>query len=605
MTFKKELYKIVTLFLVAAYCLHSSSCASTKAAPSGGPRDTIPPVIETIVPGENATDFPLEDGEIKVTFNEYVQIKDANKNILLSPPLKKQVKTRIKGKSVIFTFPEPLDSNRTYSLYCGEAIVDNNEGNPLYGFSYSFSTGSSIDSLMISGTVVDAFTLFPIENAAIALYEEASDSTVITTNPSAIARSDKWGYFVVKNLKAVPYYVFAYTDANTNNRYDQGVEKIAFLNEAVTPSKVMKKGAVELKYYDPKDTSACLSRPSELKLAIFSEKNNKQFITDYKRFSRRGSYIKFNAEDVQIDSFAIRGINNERILKQFNPSNDSLVFWITGEGKIDDTLRLAIKYHKTDSTGTLVPQIENLRLTAPIEKKGKRGSQERDKDKEKRKDLLELTVEADPSMVEQKGIIISFPAPLDIFDTTCISFKMRTPKLLESNVEYTIKKDSLQFNEYVLKPVADIVKGNEYSITFPFATFKDVNGFTNDSTTTTFSLPADENLSSITLEMRNVSTRYIVELVTPQRNRVFREYIIDKDCDLLFPYLRGGDYSVRITEDKNNNGKLDTGDLLKRIQPEKVLLYTLEDGKDIITIKERTDIVQEVDLNKFFGPDNK
>ena len=605
MTFKKDLYKIFTILLIAAYCLHASSCASTKAAPSGGPRDTIPPTVVSLIPGDNTTDFPVEGGEIKVTFNEYVQIKDANKNILLSPPLKKQVKTKIKGKSVIFTFPEPLDSNQTYSLNCGEAIVDNNEGNPLYGFSYSFSTGSSVDSLMLSGTVVDATTLFPIENATIALYEEAADSTVITTAPDAIARSDKWGYFTVKNLKPVLYFVFAYTDANTNNRYDQGVEKIAFLDEPVTPTKVMSKDAVELKYYDPKDTTACLARPSELELAIFSEKNTNQFIRDYKRFSKRGSYIKFNAQDVQIDSFAIGGIKDERIFKQFNTAKDSLVFWIKGEGKIDDTLRLAIKYHKTDSTGNLAPHTEKLRFVAPVEKKGKKSQQDREREKETRKDLLEMFVEANPTMVEQNGIIISFPSPIDVFDTAKLSFKMRTPKLVESNVVYTIEEDPKQFNQYILKPVADLVKGNEYFITFPFAAFKDVNGFTNDSTTTKFSLPADENLSSITLEMRNVSARYIVELINPQRSRVFREYVIDKDCDLLFPYLKEGEYSIRITEDKNSNGSLDTGDLLKRLQPEKVLLYTLDDGKDIITMKERTDIVQEVDLNKIFAPDNK
>ena len=119
------------------------------------------------------------------------------------------MKSRIKGKSVIFTFPTPLDSNTTYSLNLGQAIVDNNEGNPLYGLSYSFSTGNILDTMMVSGTVVDAITLFPIENVTVALYEQASDSTVITTTPSAIARSDKWGYFVVKNLKPIPYFIFA------------------------------------------------------------------------------------------------------------------------------------------------------------------------------------------------------------------------------------------------------------------------------------------------------------------------------------------------------------------------------------------------------------
>ena len=313
MIFKKETaYKIFTILLIAAYSLHTSSCASTKAAPSGGPKDTIPPVVAGMVPTSNSVSFPLENGKIEIEFDEYVVIKDANKNILLSPPQKKQVKTRIKGKSVIVTFTEPLDSNCTYSLNFGEAIADNNENNPFYGLSYSFSTGKEIDSLMLSGTVMDATTLFPIANANVALFLQAKDSTVITTRPDAVARTDKWGYFTVRNLKNMPYHVFAYTDDNTNNRYDQGNEKIAFLDTVVTPVKVMKKDSQELQYYDPKDTLACLSRPSEVELLIFKENPTIQFIRENKRFSRRGMGIKFNAADAKIDSIGIDGIANER-----------------------------------------------------------------------------------------------------------------------------------------------------------------------------------------------------------------------------------------------------------------------------------------------------
>ena len=237
---KRNLYKIITLLLVVGYSLHTSSCASTKAAPSGGPKDTIPPVVVGAKPLENSTLFPLDQGEIYIEFNEYVQLKDAFKNILLSPPQKKAVKTRIKGKGFVVTFQEPLDSNQTYSLNFGNAIVDNNESNPLYGYSYSFSTGDIVDSLMFSGKVVDYETLFPLENAKVALYIDAKDSTVINDLPKAVAKTDKWGYFTLKNLKPVAYNIFAFSDDNNNNKYDQGSEKIAFLDSTVTPVEVMR-----------------------------------------------------------------------------------------------------------------------------------------------------------------------------------------------------------------------------------------------------------------------------------------------------------------------------------------------------------------------------
>lgn len=588
---KRNLHKIITILLVVGYSLHTSSCASTKAAPSGGPKDTIPPFVVGAKPLENSVNFPLEEGEIYITFNEYVQLKEAFKNILLSPPQKKAVKTRIKGKGIVVTFPEPLDTNQTYSLNFGNAIVDNNESNPLYGYAYSFSTGDTVDSLMFSGKVVDAETLFPIENATVALYQNAKDSTVMNELPKAVAKTDKWGYFTIRNIKAAAYDIFAFTDDNNNNKYDQGSEKIAFLDSIVTPSEVMRADAVQLKYYDPKDTLACLSRPAEVELSLFAEKPKTQFIKDYKRTSRRAAYIKFSAQNTKIDSFSIAGLKDDQLIRQFNVTDDSLVFWINEPGKVADTLELAVKYHKTDSSGRLVPSVEKLRLVAPFEKKD---------DRKEDANKLKFKINADSKMVEQEGIVLEFTDPLVVkrFDT--LSFIMSTPKQIKSNVEYTVEQDSIEINRYVIRPKLPFVAGNDYLIKFPMGIFKDINGFTNDSTDTKITLPNSDNASSITLDITGVNARYIVELINDTRSTVYRKYVINEDCELVFPYLDKGKYSIRITQDKNSNGLLDTGDLLSRKQPEKVLLYTLPGGKDIIELNEKTDLMQSVNIEELF-----
>ncbi|MDY3294046.1 MAG: Ig-like domain-containing protein [Candidatus Egerieousia sp.] len=144
---------------IALYVVEVSSCANTKGSPTGGPKDTIPPVVLSVIPELNTTSFPREKQDIRIFFNEFVQLKDANKNILLSPPLSKKIKTKIKGKSIVVEFPLPLDSARTYTIYFGSAIADNNEGNPLLGYTYAFSTGSAIDSMLVSGRVVENETL--------------------------------------------------------------------------------------------------------------------------------------------------------------------------------------------------------------------------------------------------------------------------------------------------------------------------------------------------------------------------------------------------------------------------------------------------------------
>lgn len=596
---KQTIYRLLTIIAVAMYSLHSSSCASTKAAPSGGPKDTIPPVAVKMVPADNTMDFPLENGHVQIFFDEYVQIKDANKNFLLSPPQKKSVKTRIKGKSVIATFQETLDSNTTYSLTFGEGIVDNNEGNILYGLSYTFSTGSTIDSMMLSGTVLDATTLFPIKGATVALYANAKDSSVIVERPSAIAKTDSWGYFTVRNIKSVPYSIFAYTDDNNNYRYDQGTEKIAFHGITVVPTNVMHPNALQLKSCGPKDTLAAKERPSDIELYLFSEKPSKQFIKEYKRFSKRGAFVKFNAPDSKIDSISIEGFNDEKIIAQFNILKDSLNMWLNEGGSVKDTLLLAIKYHKTDSTGNLSPAIEKLKLVAPVEKKDDKKDNAANR-KKVRKDLLNFDIMSDKTKVEQEGVVLVFKEPLVVANFDTVSFKMSTPKKIVTDHPFKVIRDSIEINKYTLKPTVNFVKGNDYSIYIPTAAFRDINGFTNDSTLISISLPTDDNLSSIELDIRNVSARYIVELVNENRSTVYRKYVINEDSQLQFPYLKSGKYSVRITEDINSNGLFDTGDLLHGRQPEKVLLYTMPGGGNVIQLNERTDIVQEIDIKEMF-----
>ena len=586
---------------MVAYVLHTSSCANTKGAPSGGPKDTIPPTVVDIYPQMDATGFPLEGGKIILEFNEYIQLKDVNKNVLLSPPQKKAVKVKIKGKSAVVEFQEPLAENQTYSLLFGKSIADNNEGNPLNGYSYTFSTGNEIDSMMYSGTVVDATTLFPIENATVAVYLNAKDSSVINELPSAVARTDKWGHFTLRNLKPQQYSLFAFTDENTNNKYDQSSELIAFAETQITPVEVMDIESPQLKYYDMKDTSACLARPSECELYLFKEKSSNQFIKDYKRFSRRGAYVSFNASNAIIDSFSIAGIRDGQILKQFNITEDSLSFWIDEPGKIADTLMLGIKYHKTDTSGKLSPAVENLRLVAPFENKNAKKNESDEKEPKKRKDLLEFTILADNRQVEQDGIVLIFKEPLKEILYDSISFIMTNPKQIVSDVEYTMIQDSLEINRYVIRPKEQFVKGNDYKLNFPQAIFRDINGFTNDSTVTKVTLPNSDNMSSITVEVKGVNARYIVELINDTRDKVFRKYIINEDAVLIFPYLEKGKYSIRITEDKNSNGLFDTGELLDRKAPEKVRLYTLPGGKNIIELDEKTDLEQTIEISEMFG----
>ena len=181
-----------------------------------------------------------------------------------------------------------------------------------------------------------------------------------------------------------------------------------------------------------------------------------------------------------------------------------------------------------------------------------------------------------------------------------LKFRYINPRQQESFAEYTVKQDTLNLRKYIVTPSVELQAGYEYFLKVPHRKFKDINGFYNDSSEVKVVLPNDEKLSLMTLNLTNVTNKYIVDLLNEKRNKVLRSYIIEEDASLKFPYLKAGKYSIRITEDLNKNGLVDTGNLLEHKQPEKVRFYKLEDGTFLIDIPEKTELDQSIDVTEMF-----
>ena len=262
---KANLILAAALVALFAPLLLVHSCANTTQSPTGGPKDTIPPYIVYINPLPGTVNVPLKDARFYFEFNEYVKIKDP-KNIVLSPPLSKPVKSKLKGKGLVLSFEEALDSNTTYTISFTDAITDNNEGNPFAGFSYVFSTGKSIDSMLVTGTVRDCNTLKPFKNATVMLYSDLSDSAVFLKRPVAAAKSDDWGYFSLPFVKDTTYRIYAIKDSDGNNIYDPENDLIAFIDSLIRPKLVSYDTIPEMLKYDMKDTLNCEARISEHEL---------------------------------------------------------------------------------------------------------------------------------------------------------------------------------------------------------------------------------------------------------------------------------------------------------------------------------------------------
>lgn len=586
----------IPVTLILGSMLFSHSCANTTTPPSGGPKDTIPPLVTEIYPAVGQVNIPTHKTQLAVKFNEYVVVKDP-KSLFLSPPLEKSPQFKLKGKSVVIFFENDLDSNKTYTLDLTNAIADNNEGNMFPGFTLVFSTGDRIDSMMVTGTVQDCNTLQPIKGATVMLYKDHADSAVFLKRPDAAVKTDDWGFFCLRNIQDTVYRMYAVIDENNNNKYEAESEKIAFLDTLFRPVGVVADSLHELMKFDMKDTVNCLSRVSEMELNIFREKPTKQLIVNKERIGERTAYITFMAPYAQIDSIWIKGVPKEKLITQFNLVQDSLEIWVNDPKVQPDTLFLNVKYMKTDTLGVLQSTVEEIKLAKP---KSLLVGKSAKKDIKKEDTTCVFTLEAKPELVEQYGFTMEFKYPVvkEAFDS--LIFRSVNPRQQEAFGKYTVTRDSLNLRKYTIMPAEKLQAGWEYYLKVPHRRFTDINGFYNDSTEVKVSLPSDDKLSSLYLVLTGVEAKYIVDLLNEKRDNVIRSFIVDKDQTLLFPYLKTGKYAIRFTEDKNGNGLVDTGNLLEHRQPEKVKFYKLEDGNNLIEIPEMTELEQNINVGEMF-----
>ena len=592
----KKLLPLVPAAMVLGAMMFPQGCANTTTPPTGGAKDTIPPVITKVYPLPGTVNVPTHKTKVRFWFDEYVKIKDAN-GIFLSPPLEKKPKAVIRGKSVEVTFESDLDSNTTYTIDLTGAIADNNEGNIFQGYTLVFSTGEKIDSMCMTGMVQDCNTLMPIKGATVLLYKDHSDSAVLKKRPVAAAKTDDWGYFSLRNIQDTVYRIYAIRDANNNNIYEPESESVAFLDTVFRPRTVYNDSIYEFKKFDMKDTALCLARKTDIELNVFRERPTKQYIVKKERVGLRTAYLTFMAPDTRINALRIKGVAADKLISQFNPQKDSLELWVNDQRKMPDTLQLVINYDKTDTLGRLRPTEETVKLAITKEIRAEMMKSSRDR---KHEDTIAvMTTTADATSIEQNGFQIEFKYPIIAEAWDSLRLRMVNPRQQESFGNITITRDSTNLRKYSIMPTEPFQTGYDYYLKIPYRVFQDVNGFYNDSTELKVTLPTDEKLSSITLELSGVHEKYIIDLLTEKRDKIVRTLIVDRDGPVVFPYLKAGSYCIRMTEDINRNNIVDTGILLEQKQPEKVRFFKPDD-QFMIKVLEKAEMLWTIDMEEMF-----
>ena len=574
------------------------SCANTTQAPTGGKKDTIPPALYWTQPVPGAVNVDTNKTKLVFGFDEYVTIKN-QQNIFLSPPQKKAPKAKVKGKNVVVTFEEPLAKGITYTLNFTDAIADNNEGNMFPGFTYVFSTGDNIDSMLVTGTVQDCNTLTPVKGATVMLYKDHSDSAIFKSRPFAACKTDDWGYFCIPYIPDTLYRLYALKDDNNDNIYQsEDGELVGFIDSLIRPVMRVSDTLAEMQKYDMKDTLECRARKSEYEIRLFKEESTKQKLMNKGRSADRHAYVTFMSKNAWIDSLWIKGYKQEQLISQFNLRQDSLEIWINDRRRTPDTLQLYINYRKTnDSTGVFEPSLEHypLFIEGALPKKTGRAARQNLKHEDT---ICVYKLTAEPETVEQNGFSIEFAYPIIYENFDSLKFRYINPKQKELKGSFTVEKDSLNLRRYTIRPKEKLLPGYEYFLKVPHRAFRDINGFYSDSTEVKVSLPSDDKLSTIILDMKGVEGKLIVDLLNEKRDKVLRNYIIEKDTQLVFPYLKEGKYSVRVTFDYNKNSMVDTGNILEHRQPEKVAFFEVSENEEYLDLPAATELTQIIEISE-------
>jgi len=519
-------------------------CAK-RGSPSGGPQDSIPPVLVNASPKLNSINFDSE--EIRLTFDEWIKLDKVQDQLIISPPLEKssyEIKP-LTGvtKKVFLKFLDSLSPETTYTVNFGNSIKDNNENNPLTFFSYTFSTGETIDSLYIRGNTKDAFSKDSDDFISLQLYRVDSlykDSVIFQDKPTYISNTLDSTNYKFQNLKEGQYLLIALKDYNSDYLFNPLNDKIGFIDSLIT-----------------------LPRDSIINLKLFKEEVN--IVWDKPHFINSekigfGFYGKLDTKKIKIESNIPDSVNYAFI-----------------KDKETDTLNLWLSKNSFDSLNFSLIQSDTTKLTTV----------KFDRKKDSLIDSLSFKAKTVNIIHFNESFKISSNIPLAKIEDSLITVRdidsLKIP--FSTSINKRLDEIDLSF---------DVSPSDKYSIVIMPKAIKDIRGSNNDSIQYNVVSQTLEDYGNIFLDViLSNNSKYILQLIDSDMD-VIREFKnIESNSTYSFDYIVPGKYTFRLIEDLNNNGVWDTGDFLKKRQPEPVFYYTNE-----LEVRANWDFNEIFDLNR-------
>jgi len=533
--------------------LTAAACA-TVVPPAGGPVDTTPPVPLLFKPHNKITNYSGE--KITIKFDEYVQLKDLNSQLVISPAMPDDPDIYIQGKKLVIVPPDSLTPNTTYTIFLGNAVVNYKEGLPVKHFQYVLSTGENLDSLRITGKVKNAFDLKTEDGILVMLYKNASDSTPYLQRPYYIAKTYSDGGFLLDNLSEGKYLIFALKDLNSNYIYDQPAEEIAFLDSLLIPA-------------PPKtaDDSLNLIKPVKVDMYLFKEVEKNQGIKGKKLRSEHLVELYFKKP---VTALGVGALNFDAPAEWnypvFNKNRDSLKLWLTA--KMPDTVLIKI----SDD----LQVVDTLRLVLRKPKKQIKNNRRRQPEVEtvsKPKPPVRISVKTNTGA----GIDF-FGKPALVFNTPVKYFDRQKIKLYRQiDTVYKPLNFSMFFDDSIaaerLYFDVKLEEESSYKIFIPDSVFFDIFGNTNDTIEARFGTTRQRNYGSLKLKVvYNDSIPLLIQLLN-DKDGVLRQDLLT-DSIVYYRWLKPGKYKIKAVKDRNGNGKWDTGNYLEGVLPERVFFMS-------------------------------
>ena len=566
------------------------SCAS-MGNPDGGPYDEEPPKFVRSTPKP----FAINSKEKKVTieFDEFIKLEKAAEKVVVSPPQLEQPEIKASGRKVVVGLVDSLRPNTTYTIDFADAIVDNNEGNPLGNYAFTFSTGTTIDTMEVSGTVLSASDLEPVKNIQVGLHSDLGDSAFMKKPFDRVSRTDSRGHFSIRGIAPGKYRIYALMDGNQNYLFDSKTEMIAFSDSIIIPAMedAMRQDTIwkdSLTIDTIKSVGYTRFLPDDIILRAFKEENDRQYLTRSERDKENHFVLTFSARADTLPT--LKGLNfdeRDAFIIEKTDRNDSICYWIKDSLIYQmDTLEIQMDYLATDTLDRLVPQTDTLFLAnkltrAEREKLEAKAAEEKEKERKKKEKkgekiepeptkFLTLNVDAPSAFDLDRNVYLSFDEPVASIDTAAIHMEIKKDSLWEE-IPFLFVSDSVLPRKYEI--LAEWEPEKEYQLSIDSMAFKGVYGLHTNKVKQTMKVKKLNEYGTILLNITGADSTAVVELLDGS-GKVLRQQRITPQNTADFYYLNPGTkFYIRLFNDRNGNGVWDTGKYSEHLQPEEVYYF--------------------------------